>query len=67
MINPCGLPIEMVSLVDLPSDDVVSEEVASEEGTMQYVTERLLEHMKSIFGWDIAAQDPNEYWRKLDG
>lgn len=56
MINPCGLPIEMASLVDLVPEPV----------TMEAVTQRLLEHLGSIFGWEIAAEDPNKYWRKID-
>ena len=57
MINPCGLLIEMVSLVDLAEDGVA----------MDRATDGLLKHMKSIFGWDdIVTQDPNEYLRRLD-
>ena len=56
MINPCGLPIEMVSLVDVSHEDV----------TMPRVIEALLGHMRDIFGWDILTGDANEYWRKID-
>ncbi len=56
MINPCGLPIEMVSLVDLVSAPI----------TMENVTQRLLDHMAVIFGWEIVAENPNKYWRKID-
>lgn len=56
MIDPCGLPIEMASLVDLVSDDL----------SMGRVTEGLLKHMKSIFGWDIVDQEAGTYWRSLD-
>ncbi|MCD6135217.1 lipoyl(octanoyl) transferase LipB [Candidatus Bipolaricaulota bacterium] len=56
MIDPCGLPIEMASLVDLVSDDL----------SMGRVTEGLLKHMKSIFGWDIVDQEAGKYWRSLD-
>lgn len=56
MINPCGLPIEMASLVDLVSDDL----------SMGRVTEGLLKHMKSIFGWDIVDQEASKYWRSLN-
>ncbi len=56
MINPCGLPIEMVSLVDLTPKDV----------TMDRVTAGLLEHMKSVFGWDIVPQDVSEYSRRIN-
>ena len=56
MIDPCGLPIEMASLVDLVSDDL----------SMARVTEGLLKHMKSIFGWDIVDEEAGTYWRSLD-
>jgi len=56
MIDPCGLPIEMASLVDLVSDDL----------SMGRVTEGLLKHMKSIFGWDIVDEEAGKYWRSLD-
>ncbi len=56
MIDPCGLPIEMASLVDLVSDDL----------SMARVTEGLLKHMKSIFGWDIVDEEAGKYWRSLD-
>ena len=56
MIDPCGLPIEMASLVDLVSDDL----------SMGRVTEGLLKHMKSIFSWDIVDQEAGKYWRSLD-
>jgi len=48
MINPCGLPIEMVSLVDLVSAPI----------PMENVTQRLLDHMGLIFGWKIMAENP---------
>ena len=57
MINPCGLPIEMVSLADLVSDDL----------PMGRVTEGLLKHMKSIFSWDIVDREASKYLRRLDG
>ena len=56
MINPCGLPIEMVSLSDLTEEGV----------TMESVTEGLLGHMQALFSWDILEQDPSEYWRRID-
>ena len=56
MINPCGLPIEMISLVDLVSAPI----------PMEDVTQRLLDHMAMIFGWNIVVENPNEYWRKID-
>ena len=56
MINPCGLPIEMTSLVDLTGDTV------SMEGAM----ESLLTHMREIFDWDILTGDADEYWRRID-
>ncbi len=56
MIDPCGLPIEMASLVDLVSNDL----------SMTRVTEGLLKHMKSIFGWDIVDEEAGTYWRSLD-
>jgi len=56
MINPCGLPIEMVSLVDHVSEEITIDDVA----------QRLLAHMGLIFGRDIVAQDTSEYWRRID-
>ena len=54
MINPCGLPIEMVSLLDLASGDV----------TMGLVAKKLLLHMRSVFGWDIVERSPSEYFKE---
>ena len=56
MINPCGLPIEMASLVDL----------APAEVTMARVTKALLSRTREIFDWDILTGNAGEYWRKQD-
>jgi lipoate-protein ligase B len=56
MINPCGLPIRMISLADLTPESV----------TLNDVTQNLLRHMQSIFGWDIVPVDESMYWRLLD-
>lgn len=56
MINPCGLPIQMVSLAELTSHPV----------TFKGVVDKLLANMESIFGWDIVPADGSAYWRLLD-
>ena len=57
MINPCGLPIEMISLAELTPDDM----------PMERVIEGLLGHIRQLFDWDILERDVNEYWRRIDG
>jgi lipoate-protein ligase B len=56
MINPCGLPIEMISLGELTHKPV----------SMSNVSNILLSNMESIFGWDIVPANPSTYWRLLD-